>query len=91
MGAVFLSALVAYRKLPSTRAFCNPSMWKLILRSKIKKSQEREQIKSLNNRFASFIDKVSLSVQVPELLLFHGDWPPQGCLSLSLRFLWLDG
>ena len=34
VGAVFLSALVAYRKSPSTRAFCNPSMWKLILRSK---------------------------------------------------------
>lgn len=27
------------------------------------KSQEREQIKSLNNQFASFIDKVSLSTQ----------------------------
>ena len=34
VGAVFLFALVAYRKSPSTRAFCNPSMWKLTLRSK---------------------------------------------------------
>lgn len=26
--------LVAYKKSPSTRAFCNPSMWRLTLRSK---------------------------------------------------------
>ena len=57
------------------------------------KSREREQIKSLNNQFASFIDKVSLSAQstgtaapVP-----CGIGPAQACLSLSLRFLWLDG
>lgn len=34
VGAVFLFALVASRKSPSTRASCNPSMWKLTLRSK---------------------------------------------------------
>lgn len=57
------------------------------------KSREREQIKSLNNQFASFIDKVSLSAQSTRTAapVPCGIGPAQACLSLSLRFLWLDG
>lgn len=56
------------------------------------KSQEREQIKTLNNQFASFIDKVSL----PALCTGRAAPGPfesgaaKTCLGLSLNFLCLD-